>query len=650
MPLRPRSHVLEDESVRAFEGKLPSKWIFRREAKDYGIDGSVEIVDEQGTVSGQRFYVQLKATDQSRIADAYRIRLTRAAVDYYGVVDLPTLLIRYHAPSRTLLFRWFHDVDPYYAKVGEKTISFRFNEADKWTPQTPNQLLADLENCRWIHYPRLVGPLILSLEIDRSSISPERANELAGAIEAEAVHLGIDIREIAPTARGKVFVRGREIAVHLPAGKRATLHHQVGLVECLPVESLVADTFVALGLALGQANHIAYAKSILQSSVLRSTCIAHPKILEAIAAVLAADQTVADLICLANDLEDRGHDPHVCDEFRAQAMLLSPRRFTNEEWIEISTEFDRWLELAEKVGDQKRLARANYNCGRFYGVHAGPKATPIDYYRKALRCDPTYRNRYYFWSEIGGTLFDQGRFTWAAKAYKQSHTLGAPVEVVARYADALLHAGDYRASESVFAEYLKTDNPEAHWILSARAPNLIEKYVGVEFQGRAPDKAAEILAIAAPPKDSGSENRMIAVEALKQDALHPEGWYLLGWVAQAAKDWDQAAWCFTLAALFERTNVHFWTSALLMCLNAKPAEALFPFLLVAGYRVHHGNLYRTLANELRRSLPENIAEDGIRILRESLESLPPAVVPREIRVLKDDGSFEVVDLEHALER
>jgi len=277
-------------------------------------------------------------------------------------------------------------------------------------------------------------------------------------------------------------------------------------------------------------------------------------------------------------------------------------------------------------------------------------ATRIDYYRKAARCDPSYRSRYYFWAEIGGILFDRGRFGWAARAYKKSVSLGAPAEFSARHADALLHAGDYGAADSAFADYLRSDQQEAYWVLSARAPLLIQKYAGLESQRRAPDRAAAILAAAGPPNESSAENRIAAIQALKQDALYPEAWYLLGWAAQATEAWYEAAWCFTLASVFERLNIHSWTSALLMCVNTQLADPLFAYLLTAGYRIHQGDLYRAMADELRKNLPAEVADKAVRGLRESLESLPPHIVPREIRVLKDDGSFEIVNLDQLLQR
>ena len=46
MPKRPKQHQVEDLSVVAFRKTLPRQWIYREKDKDYGIDGEVEIFDE----------------------------------------------------------------------------------------------------------------------------------------------------------------------------------------------------------------------------------------------------------------------------------------------------------------------------------------------------------------------------------------------------------------------------------------------------------------------------------------------------------------------------------------------------------------------------------------------------------------------------
>lgn len=41
MPKRTREHKLENESRKAFEGVIPSDWVYRQLPADYGIDGEV---------------------------------------------------------------------------------------------------------------------------------------------------------------------------------------------------------------------------------------------------------------------------------------------------------------------------------------------------------------------------------------------------------------------------------------------------------------------------------------------------------------------------------------------------------------------------------------------------------------------------------
>ena len=75
MPERPRQHVVGDEAQDAFKLVLPSGWIYRPKASDYGIDGEVELVSQTGLLTGVLFYVQLKATDILSIEEALKVRL-----------------------------------------------------------------------------------------------------------------------------------------------------------------------------------------------------------------------------------------------------------------------------------------------------------------------------------------------------------------------------------------------------------------------------------------------------------------------------------------------------------------------------------------------------------------------------------------------
>jgi hypothetical protein len=64
---RPRQHEIETESRHLLERLLPSSWIIRPLAPDYGVDFEIELVDQQ-EVTGNRVWVQLKGRHRSNFA------------------------------------------------------------------------------------------------------------------------------------------------------------------------------------------------------------------------------------------------------------------------------------------------------------------------------------------------------------------------------------------------------------------------------------------------------------------------------------------------------------------------------------------------------------------------------------------------------
>ncbi len=46
MPKRTSEHQVEDISITAIKSRLPRQWVYREKGRDYGIDGEIEIFDE----------------------------------------------------------------------------------------------------------------------------------------------------------------------------------------------------------------------------------------------------------------------------------------------------------------------------------------------------------------------------------------------------------------------------------------------------------------------------------------------------------------------------------------------------------------------------------------------------------------------------
>ena len=148
MPRRPRAHQLEDESRIQFQQILPSEWVFREKSNDYGIDGEVEIFDEEGMSTGLIFFVQLKGTDESELEKALQCRFMNKVIDYYKSLPVPVLLARYHSPSKNFYTKWATRVDFYYSRKNSKSVNVKYLENEKWTDDTPNLIRDSIELIR----------------------------------------------------------------------------------------------------------------------------------------------------------------------------------------------------------------------------------------------------------------------------------------------------------------------------------------------------------------------------------------------------------------------------------------------------------------------------------------------------------------------
>jgi hypothetical protein len=122
--------------------------VYRTVTPDYGLDGIVEIFTENGMVTGDFFFVQLKSTGNEDVNTALTIRLSHEKCDYYESLAIPLLIVSYHKTSKRLFARWF-EIPP--AKVifkNEKSMSFVLSEKDEWLENRILIIASDLNSHR----------------------------------------------------------------------------------------------------------------------------------------------------------------------------------------------------------------------------------------------------------------------------------------------------------------------------------------------------------------------------------------------------------------------------------------------------------------------------------------------------------------------
>lgn len=118
MPQRPRSHVIEEESVLAFRRVLPPEWTFESTTHDYGTDGRFELV-EANRATGPGFLAQLKGTDTDK-PGALRRSFSVSTLNYPAAHAEPALLVRYIAKTGGIFGTWLHRRD-FILRVDEQS-------------------------------------------------------------------------------------------------------------------------------------------------------------------------------------------------------------------------------------------------------------------------------------------------------------------------------------------------------------------------------------------------------------------------------------------------------------------------------------------------------------------------------------------------
>ena len=498
MPKRPRQHQLEDESRNAFRGALPKQWVFRDSVPDYGIDGEVEIFDENGRATGLLFKVQLKATDESDLKRALVVRLERDVDRYYRLLELPTLIARYHAPSKKFYVRWYHTFDLYYARSGKKTISFRLALEDEWSSETSLKLVTELQLFRRLNSSELPLPIHFTIGAKRPIIHGVQSAKIISALRKAAEELDgiIAFTSVVPKhAHPRIEMNSDKTLIDLAGLKTATFHTRNKYPKDLALTGFPFDILLFVALVLARAGHNSVAALIISQFADRSKVVEYPQMAIELTVCLARARRVTEALRLSEKvLDTKGA------WFGSQILSFAPYMkkgpLSKGETDDLMQLLERRVEHAEKLGQPWNVAVAHYNLGNMIRTRSPRRA--IHHYRKAAEYDPGYTERQYFWRELAAILFERKRYELAAMFYKRAMEKGEENESQVLYADALMFAGKYKDSEKAFESYLSSktainDPWVSEWRLKLLLLKEIRTKLGIEAQKRQPSEALKAL-------------------------------------------------------------------------------------------------------------------------------------------------------------
>lgn len=569
MPKRPRSHVLESLSKRAFEDSLPEHWIVRWESIDYGIDGTVELVEDDGTVTGQVFAVQVKSTDG---AGEPHVRIGSTALFYYSVYSLPVLLVMYTAPSARLHVHWVDDLlnsvppetlrkwrsqdsvavsfgdEHEIGTVGVETLAARTGQFLSTRPRRPlvNVFIQDFEAG-----PN--DPPIRSPDGMRNQLYDEISDWIARILPGR-VHV-IDDEERADVVVGPTTEnQTAELSVRLttPDVLSPDLVTWTGPVREIPYwvtdptepTRPGAHVLLAIGYAMGGKGDVGSAAQLLLLTAPKCAAFLEADSVAALslATFLASGHREADAVILAEDLVAQGHVDLAAD------LLMVPV-FARAGSPSLAEAISRvQASCIARTNDEAARGMRSYNLANAMRGRSDFRGA-VKAYLAARRDEPTYAQRHYWWRELGGCFFALGRFKWAADSYEMALSCDVPEtpavadaadpkEAARRYwltpikglhADALFHAGRYKEAAAAFEEYrAEAGEPNGEWLLTEM---LLIELLGEELVSDGPRRTSEALAAAPDIEeliDAGNfqEARELIGQSIRLDPLEPEIWHL----------------------------------------------------------------------------------------------------------------------------
>jgi len=528
MPQRSRSHRLEDESSRAFEAAIDPAFTFHpRPQPEYGIDGDVEEFDDQGRATGLHFFVQLKGTDEQDLAKALAVPIRQDTADYYRSVDLPVLMVYYHAPSRTLFTRWFHQYDPYEGRGGTKTLTFRWQPEDVWEPAKATAVAADAR---------------AFLDLRAASLQLPRPIHLVttGAFGLAAAELSLAVRATVRERSDVIELRGgppepgsasieigeEQIRVDLAKVTGATLHFDGRPVDVTP-EQLAIDAMTLVALAFERVGQDDLASRLAATYFARSSLASELDAAFALAASMARAHRVAEALELSERLDDPDSEAlegtALVFGFPAlyKAMSLSEaERLQYEEVLKRRAKRRKKTHPVAAARAYMNLASFNRSRHRW--------DTAASYYELARKLDPDYTSRAHYWFEYGGALWGTGRYTKGAEAYQRAGQLGTSnPKAAALEADCLMFAGDYEAALELF-ETFNASNPDddGEYRLKARAVGAIVRRLEIKRQERDTTNVLRPAATGDPATDHAWAE--MSLRQLALDALWGSAWLNLG--------------------------------------------------------------------------------------------------------------------------
>lgn len=556
---RDQNHILEEKSKRRLAAIIPDSWTIN-EPKDYGIDGIVEIFENEET-TGKFFNFQLKATNELNLKKALKLSFEIEKLEYYHQCDLPTLILRYCSVSDDFFCVWAHYVRLEKSNENQKTITIEFFERDKISEEFIENIPNFIDNYRIVKNRSLTLPYSVELNILCDEFSNNSKSRIINEFNKRIKHsdmLSNDNR----LKQLKIDILEDSIEFgflgHYSFGYRKYPENQ-------PASQIVNDLYLGIGLILARYSHrnneIEFMKDAFLNSLYRGKKIPQEDVLN----LLFSFERYDLVIDVVNDLNHVERE--VLYNNTEIRVLLFIMRFDISEENLLDKYKDTMLQITNEFEkDKGSLGYSYYNSANILFNNLHQYRDAARYYLKAARNCPDYKESDYFWREIGAALFESKHYLYARNSYMKYMELNSQIDIRHLVSDCNFYLGRYSEAYVELNEYLESkenfSSNDYMWLSKYFMINDIVNGLNTDVQKRDSSNASKILV------DGGIEGEQCNLKSLRCDALNSVAWFNLGLYYSEKMQFERSFRCFRNCLVIDDSDTEALFNALKAGLSA----------------------------------------------------------------------------------
>lgn len=590
MAIRSRSHVLEEESRRAFTNYISPEWVIETPQYDYGIDFQIRIFEDEN-MTPFLFYVQIKASDDVNYSEGrvvYSFKTARLLE--YMDENIPVMLVVYNSEDKQMYYDWVHKIYKNQNSSArrkwqlQKTVTIPLVYS---LNNTSHQLLT--QEVRQQFYRLGYKQNNQKFSVFFSDNHNELMLWLRQNLDTEFIH----IEDIGNDA--KINFDDNTSSINLLIGRQS---YTITYNRKLSPKEIITCMKYALVFTLSACGRSAIALNILRRLILDEGELSEVKntflISPSLAYLYASENRISEAFELAEFLVNYG-------EIEAALIMASSVLFNFSTSFHYSFRYRFFLEkLIGFSKDNLFTASIYYNLANNLS-HNGYYKEAIHSYHKASKFDKTYQERVYWCAEIGGCLFLKKKFRWSEKYYRRAIALADKEEkplLKFLLSDSLFYQGKFRKSAMLFDQ---SNNKEPI------AEGILKEWVARELYLQFGDSPINIiesenLILKAESLKLYEEKEIHYMEALKLNPLSSLAWYNY-FRSLKKNDWNKIK-ASIITAVLNNFDVDSWATTILFILQEKPellqAEIL-EALIADAYRLFNSELEFSMSVILKSS-------------------------------------------------